>query len=296
MKIMKHAAKSDKSAKKNKFLLILTIFNIALFLASGVMLFFTVKNLRSINSRESAPATSVSTKSAPAKKSSSNSKSKADKTSQTAKTERESRPAEFPQELINLIESRGITEADVAKTKTAQIVTVTATGNEASISLYELADNKWVKNEPLTCYGYVGADGVVEPGNMSEDVRRTPCGFYPIGEAFYQADAPETGLDSFKITDNTYWISDPDSPRYNQKVEGIEGVNVETDEHMSEISEYKYGFVINYNMPAEKGRGSAIFFHIGSAATEGCVAVTEDMVLAYLEALDEDANPYILIN
>ena len=68
-------------------------------------------------------------------------------------------------------------------------------------------------------------------------------------------------------------------------------------EHMIDYyNSYKYGFVINFNMnPVEKGRGSAIFFHIGSGVTLGCVSTSQEKVLEYLKMLDPEKNPYILI-
>ena len=44
----------------------------------------------------------------------------------------------------------------------------------------------------------------------------------------------------------------------------------------------------------EKGKGSAIFFHISSSPTAGCVGTSQEMVLEYLKVLDKDKNPYIL--
>ena len=120
---------------------------------------------------------------------------------------------------------------------------------------------------------------------------------YAVGDAFYQESKPATKLNAFKITSKTYWVDDPNSKYYNKRVEGISNKDWSSAEHMSEISSYKYGFVIEYNTnPIKKGAGSAIFFHIShNSPTAGCVSVSEDKVLAYLKKLDKSKNPYILI-
>ena len=59
---------------------------------------------------------------------------------------------------------------------------------------------------------------------------------------------------------------------------------------------YRYGFVIGYNMPPVPGKGSAIFFHVGSTPTAGCIAASEDHVLALLGRLDAAGSPQILID
>ncbi|MEE1106329.1 MAG: hypothetical protein UH083_10245, partial [Ruminococcus sp.] len=124
-----------------------------------------------------------------------------------------------------------------------------------------------------------------------------PQGLFHVGSAFYQDDAPQTGLDVFPITPDTYWVDDPDSPNYNQLVVGDDALGGDHAEHMSEISSYTYGFVIEYNMPPTGyAAGSAIFFHVShDSPTLGCVAVSEQKVLAYLAKLDASKNPYILI-
>ena len=157
------------------------------------------------------------------------------------------------------------------------------------------ADGVWAKDSSLTCQGYVGSNGTTD--YMSEGASATPRGLYSVGEAFYQYDAPATGLDSFHITSDTYWVDDPDSDNYNKKVVGDEKLGDDHAEHMSEISSYRYGFVINYNTsPTEYGKGSAIFFHVShDSPTLGCVATSENMVLAYLAKLKASSYPYILI-
>ena len=130
-----------------------------------------------------------------------------------------------------------------------------------------------------------------------EGAYMTPFGLYPVGEAFYFNEKPITGLDSFVVTPDTYWVDDPASQFYNQRREGVTDKDWNSAEHMIDYPyQYEYGFVIKYNMdPIVPGKGSAIFFHINDKCTAGCVAVSREECLAYLKALDKDKNPYILM-
>ena len=170
---------------------------------------------------------------------------------------------------------------------------VISQGSAARISLYENTGAGWTEDAALNCSGFIGAQGAVT--EMSEQVSGTPVGLYSIGEAFYQYNQPVTGLNTFAITEDTYWVDDPDSAYYNRRVIGAENRDWNSAEHMMDIEGYKYGFVIDYNTAAEYNKGSAIFFHIGYTPTQGCVAASEDMVLAYLAKLSADRNPYILV-
>lgn len=201
---------------------------------------------------------------------------------------------EQPEELTYLLALQGQGYEALRNSDCDQLVTVTADSTNATINFYSCVDGLWVKDDSLSCHGFVGQQGTVE--QMSEDISGTPKGFYSIGSAFYRNNIPETKLDVFAITQDTYWVDDPDSKFYNQRVEGTSNKDWDSAEHMIDYSNYDYGFVINYNMPAQYNAGSAIFFHVGYAPTAGCVAVSEDMVLQYLKNLDIEKNPYILIN
>ena len=176
-----------------------------------------------------------------------------------------------------------------------QLVVVDSSGTTANVSFYENSGSGWKLDSNLNADGYVGRQGT--SSSPSEGKAATPQGLYAVGDAFYQGSKPDTKLNTFKITSNTYWVDDPNSKYYNKRVEGTSNKDWSSAEHMSEISSYKYGFVIEYNTnPIKKGAGSAIFFHIShNSPTAGCVSVSEDKVLAYLKKLDKSKNPYILI-
>ena len=212
---------------------------------------------------------------------------------QTEAASTQAAPAAVPESLQNALANSGYTAETLAEKGVGQLVVVISQGSAARISLYENTGAGWTEDAALNCSGFIGAQGAVT--EMSEQVSGTPVGLYSIGEAFYQYNQPVTGLNTFAITEDTYWVDDPDSAYYNRRVIGAENRDWNSAEHMMDIEGYKYGFVIDYNTAAEYNKGSAIFFHIGYTPTQGCVAASEDMVLAYLAKLSADRNPYILV-
>lgn len=294
---------SLQDASMNKIIGILFAIISAAFLIGGIILFFTSGETDADNKDEQCPTTSIatvdsvnlpSTVSAKAEVTTQEVTSSAEEiTEYESVSENQTEPSEIPHELQTLLIMGNCNSDTLDAANTNQLIVVNSGGTTADISFYERTNEKWIKDENLTCTGFVGSEGTVT--YMSEQVSGTPKGFYSIGSAFYQYNTPYTGLSTFKITNDTYWIDDPDSKFYNQRVEGVSDKDWKSAEHMMSIPNYKYGFVINYNTPAEYNKGSAIFFHIGSNPTNGCIATSENMVLAYLAKLNADENPHILI-
>ncbi len=205
------------------------------------------------------------------------------------------------QNLVGFLEENNYSLQTLAEVDCQQIITVSSHDtNLATISLYEKNENGLWKSSGLDTEGFVGSEGVSD--ESYEGSYKTPYGMYSVGEAFYIDDKPLTNLDIFKVTDKTYWVDDPESKFYNQKVEGFVKDGWNSAEHMIEYYyAYRYGFVINFNMGENKlydngvGKGSAIFLHVSYSPTAGCVGVSEDMMVAYLNALDKTKNPYIII-
>lgn len=199
-----------------------------------------------------------------------------------------------PEDLELIISRSGRVLNQIHDIGCRQLVTVNSDGSSAQIDLYQLTNNTWVREEDLSCSGFVGANGVTE--DMHEGSNATPKGFFPISEAFYISEQPETDLSLFQITNDTYWIDDPDSAFYNRRVEGTENKDWNSAEHMIDYTvAYEYGFVVDYNTEAVYNAGSAIFFHVSYNPTAGCVGTSRDMVLKYIAALDLSEKPYIVI-
>ena len=202
---------------------------------------------------------------------------------------------EPPKILQDLLSEGGINLDEITDNGTKQLIVVKSNGNSADIKFFERTGKLWKEDTSLSFTGYVGSEGTINPDEMSEEHEATPQGLYSIGEAFYQNNVPATGLSAFQITSGTYWVDDPESQFYNQRVKGTNEKDWNSAEDMANIPNYRYGFVINYNTECIPNKGSAIFFHVGSEPTQGCVSTSEDNVLAYLSKLEDSKNPYILI-
>ena len=196
-----------------------------------------------------------------------------------------------PSELTATLTAAGLTEAALPADCT-QLVTVDSQ-HGVTIRFYEYADG-WKEKDALRCSGFVGMNGVAV--DRREGSGTTPVGLFGIGEAFYMHTPPSTALSSFRITEDTYWVDDPASAYYNQRVEGTVSKDWQSAEHMIDYpNNYQYGFVVEYNTACVPDAGSAIFFHVGKNPTAGCIATSEAMVLNYLSVLDAACNPHILI-
>ena len=204
-------------------------------------------------------------------------------------------PAELtaPDEMKAILAQGGTSLQQLSDIGCTQFVTVSSSGSSAEIRFFSCENNTWTSDDALTCSGFVGRNGVTS--DMHEGGNASPFGLYHIGDAFYIYDQPATGLNAFQITSDTYWVDDPDSSHYNQHMEGTAEKDWDSAEHMVDIDGYRYGFVIDYNTAAAYAKGSAIFFHISSGPTAGCVGTAESNVLAYLSKLNASANPFILI-
>ncbi len=165
------------------------------------------------------------------------------------------------------------------------------------VTAWERRDGTWSVARPAMA-GVVGPNGLAPPGEKREGDGRTPSGVYRIGLAFGDAPHIETGLDYRQATAEDFWVDDPDSTQYNRWVTGKPAAKsferLRRDDDL-----YKYAAVIEYNTdPVVPGRGSAIFLHVWrgpDSPTAGCVALSEDNVVALLRWLDWHKHPVIVL-
>lgn len=288
--------KSKRKIDKRMIIIIIIGLAVIALIAAGAILLILNSKATPQEQPQTDASTAVETTAAASTAAASTAQDTTEQSTGEATTEAiqtEAPTAALPESLAALLEKAGSGAETLDALQTAQLVVVDSSGTSANLSFYQKNGDLWERDDSLSASGFVGREGTVT--QMSEQVSGTPKGFHPIGTAFYQYDAPATGLESFQITGDTYWVDDPDSRYYNQRVEGTAEQDWSSAEHMASIPGYKYGFVINYNMPAEYNKGSAVFFHIGYNPTAGCVAASEDTVLAYLAHLNAAANPYILV-
>lgn len=180
----------------------------------------------------------------------------------------------------------------------SQLVLVAAEGAQASIYCYDKGgDGLWVVSDDIGYInGYVGRNGVTLKKHEGDGC--TPEGLYGLGYAFGYSSEPATGMKYRVVTEESYWVDDPNSKYYNQWVEGADGADWNSAAHLSEFKgSYAYVVVIEYNTAPNtvSGAGSAIFLHYGYEPTAGCVAVSGKNMLDILKWLDQDKTPNILI-
>ena len=149
--------------------------------------------------------------------------------------------------------------------------------------------------KPICTEAYIGSDG--SDFDAYADSKTTPGGILSLREGFYIGEKPQTDYDMFEITDKTYWVTDPESEYYNTRVEGTDEKDWSKADHMiTSDKSYKYGIVIGYNTEdPDSSKAAAVFMQCGSAATEGSIAVPEDIMKLILEWLDADTRAEIFI-
>ena len=131
----------------------------------------------------------------------------------------------------------------------------------------------------------IGPGGIGIKGGEGDGI--TPRGSFPIREIFYRADRVknlQVALPLWKIAKEDGWCDAPDDANYNRLVECPYSASAERlwrDDGL-----YDLVVVIGYNdAPVRPGAGSAIFLHVAApdyAATQGCVAVARDDLIALL--------------
>ncbi|GEM_PF-4821477 len=208
-----------------------------------------------------------------------------------------------PKELVDMLNKYGY-GLDNAIDGNRIILVDTTSGSDktkAVVYCYQKSDksNYWWnvvgENKPVCQDAYIGENG--SDFDPKPDSKITPGGIYLAGKGFYIGEKPDTTYPLFQITDNTYWVTDPKSKFYNQQVEGTDKKDWSKADHMiTSDKSYKYGLVINFNTTSpDKNKACGIFFHCGSSATEGSIALPENVMKTILEWLDEDSKVSVFV-
>lgn len=173
-----------------------------------------------------------------------------------------------------------------------QIILVTTKGygvNSARIRAIEKVNGTWIQVFDVS--GFIGKNGFAL--DKREGDGKTPRGAYSIGTAFGRISNPGTLLSYRGIVANDVWVDDPASSFYNTWQQAPSN-QWNSAENMN-IFAYDYGFVINYNtFERVAGKGSAIFFHVGTNATLGCTATEKGNVINFLHWLNPNKSPLII--
>ena len=117
-----------------------------------------------------------------------------------------------------------------------------------------------------------------------------PLARSPLWDAFGIKANPGTALAWRDVDADSSWVLNNSSAHYNQWRQGAQGgFDKKVSEHLiSYPGEYAYAVVIDDNrFPVVKKKGGAIFLHVhGRGATAGCVSISRDNMIAFLNNAD----------
>ncbi|PAZ17134.1 hypothetical protein CLM62_03860 [Streptomyces sp. SA15] len=183
-----------------------------------------------------------------------------------------------------------------------QLITVKAGGSYATVTAWAKGSSGW-KAQFSTSAGRVGSNGVTDGATRRQSTYTTPTGTYTLTEGF-GVEAGGTAMPYHRVTDDDWWVQDPESKFYNS-MHGEQGADFPLTESGDRGSEhlinyptqYAKAVVINFNRwPATPGRGAGIFLHVnGNGATAGCVSVPRATMDRIMGWITPSAHPRIAI-
>ena len=180
---------------------------------------------------------------------------------------------------------------DAARTATQIVMVDYQKASTAIVSYHEKSKSgQWKKKYEEI--GYIGKKGL---GKTKEWDNKTPKGTYFLGEAFGIKSNPGTSVKYTKVTKYHYAVDDHNYPKYYNTLVDVRdlGVSKVFGEHIIDYGKaYNYGIWINYNSEKKLGKGSSIFLHCKGKKkyTEGCVAISEKMMVNILKRLKVGAK------
>lgn len=194
------------------------------------------------------------------------------------------------------------------------VVTPSWTSSTGTLTMFQKSHGKWSSVGPEIPVA-LGRNGLAWGTDSQHDIKdgptkvegdgKAPAGSFKVGPAFGYAPHPPqaTKFPYHQATASDFWVSDSNSPQYNQWVTLQGGVDPHTRwksfEDMKRPDDlYSLGMVVQYNTdPVVKNGGSAIFLHIWSAPgspTAGCTAMAEQNLLKLLKWLDPTSKPLLI--
>ena len=168
---------------------------------------------------------------------------------------------------------------------------------KAVLVVLEKKNNHWILNQGPIQVG-IGKKGLASQYQKIEGDGKSPTGLFKFGKLFSYEKQVNTLLENQQTTLDDKWIDDVNSDDYNMHVVG--STTAKSYENLVLKNDaYKYCLVIEYNTnPIIKGKGSAIFFHLGIKKpyfTAGCVAIDEVNMESIINWLDPKLNPSIIM-
>lgn len=178
---------------------------------------------------------------------------------------------------------------------TSQLITVSvpsAESTKGTLTAWEKDANGAWKPVIGPTEAWVGEKGI---GPAEDNVHRTPEGTFALDQAFGRQDNPGTKLPYKKVDDQDWWDGNPASPTYNRMVRQSATPGPGSENLYDMGPAYDYAVRINHNPANTPGKASAIFLHVGSEPTWGCIAIGREQMVEILKWLDPAKNPKISI-
>ncbi len=128
-----------------------------------------------------------------------------------------------------------------------------------------------------------------------------PAGLFSFGTAFgYAKSPPVTRMAYLPLTSKIVAVDDPGSRFYNSLVDKSHVTRPDwtsAEKMMLPDQRYKWGLVVQHNVPPQAKAGSCIFLHVWKnpeTPTVGCTAMPEEAMLRLIRWLDPQQNPVLI--
>ena len=154
--------------------------------------------------------------------------------------------------------------------------------------------------------GLAWGRGIVEnarfPGPRKvEGDNRAPAGIFRLASTFgYAVQKPATKMPYLALSENIVAVDDPRSASYNQLVDRSQMGKPDwrsAEKMILADDRYKWGVVVQHNVPPKPEAGSCIFLHVWKSpetATTGCTAMPEAALLDIIRWLDPARHPLLV--
>jgi zinc D-Ala-D-Ala dipeptidase len=154
--------------------------------------------------------------------------------------------------------------------------------------------------------GLAWGRGLLNPESLSGPVKgegdnKAPAGVFKLRGVFgYPPRSPGTKMSYLPLSKNIVAVDDPKSRYYNQVIDKrkIKTPDWQSAENMILADDrYKWGVMVEHNVPPKAGAGSCIFLHVWktpATLTTGCTAMAETDLVGIIRWLDPAKHPVLV--
>lgn len=130
---------------------------------------------------------------------------------------------------------------------------------------------------------------------------KAPAGIFRLGSVFgYARDQEITNMPYVALSKDTVAVDDPESRYYNQIIDRSKTRDADwrsAEQMILNDDRYKWGVLVEHNIPPIPGAGSCVFLHIWKdrrTPTSGCTAMAEEDLLKLIRWLKPDQTPLLI--